>query len=145
MKTSRRLSLVATVAAGAAALLGTAPAEASVALGAGTFSSRATCSPFDGLVVMTGTTASAGGYAMIYLYDYSSGQWIHGGWHDVSNYSFQLDKDFTFSDTPSWHYVWMQYAQWTGNAWVQSGEFITTYSQRNANGYGTSPSDWCYA
>lgn len=79
-------------------LVGASAASANVTSAGVTFSSSVTCSSnAQGLEVMAGSNARAGSFAMIYLYDYRTGQWIHENqWHAVANYVYVLHGGFNF-------------------------------------------------
>ena len=134
------------VASGVFAALGTTAATASVPIAGVTFSSTATCSPSvaDLEVRSQSNAVYVGSYAMIYLYNYRTGTWIHENqWHEVSgSYDLVIHDAFNFVGH-GYYRVYMSYAQWTTAGYRYSGEPINSYIQMNSYGYGaTSPN--CY-
>ena len=93
---------------------------------------------------MSGSNARSGSFAMIYLYDYRTGRWIHENqWHNVSGFNVLIGDSFNFVGH-GYYRVWMRYAQATSSGWAYSGEYPRPYYQRNASGYGTHASTTCY-
>jgi hypothetical protein len=136
----------ALVALGVFAALGTTPASASVPVAGVTFSSTATCAASPaGLEVRSQSNAVyVGSYAMIYLYNYRTGTWIHENqWHEVSgSYDLLIHGAFNFVGH-GYYRVFMNYAQWTSAGYAYSGEYLTSYIQKNNYGYGAT-STTCY-
>ena len=90
------------------------------------------------MLVASDASADVSAYAMAYLYDYSTGTWIHEQqWHAVSSWSMVRTADFTFTRA-AYFYVYMSYAVWGSGGWQYSGEFVTGYSQNSAAGTASS-------
>ncbi|MEA2314574.1 MAG: hypothetical protein QOI03_1266 [Solirubrobacteraceae bacterium] len=141
-----RIQLVGIVAALGVCLAGASAANADRYLSGVHFSSIVTCSTsVDELTVMSGSNARSGSLAMIYLYSYASGRWMHENqWHNVSGFNTEISTGaFNFVGHHRYE-VWIRYAQATSSGWVYSGEYPRPYYQRNANGYGTYASRTCH-
>jgi hypothetical protein len=138
-----RITLAASLLA--LAVGGAGQAHAGVSLAGAWFSSGVSCSSAaDGLEVTSVSNARDGSFAMIYLLDTRTGLWIHENqWHGVANYPVTIHGSFSFAGH-AYYKIYMHYAQATSAGWRYSGEYITTYSQRNANGYEAYASSTCY-
>jgi hypothetical protein len=138
--------IAALISFGVLAALGTTAATASVPVAGVTFSSTATCAASPaGLEVRSQSNAvHVGSYAMIYLYDYRTGAWLHENqWHEVSgSYDLLIHGAFNFGGH-GYYRVFMSYAQWTTAGYKYSGEYLNTYIQKNSYGYG-AVSPTCY-
>jgi hypothetical protein len=147
--TTRRAVRVASAtlavsAACAATALGAAPAYAASQVGGVSFSSIVSCSAgLEGLEVLATSSVSSGSLARIYLQDVQTGTWVmENEWHDVSGFNTLIHDSFTIN-THGAYRVYMSYAQSTSAGWQYSGEYVSTYYQRDDSGFGKTESTSC--
>jgi hypothetical protein len=132
------LGALATVTA--LALAPVQPASAEVTIAGVQFKSAVDCGATFGVQV-TNTNAVSNSYARAWVYDYVTGQWSTGSWHQATMWSAFEVSDLEFAQS-GYYYFYMQYAQLTSAGWQYGGEYITSYNTHD--GWTTTRTPSCY-
>lgn len=142
-RTAAVLAATGALTLGLGATLGGVAAADEVVAGQ-TFSSVVECGT-EGLLFAANSTADDDSYAQIWVWDPTSGEWeTDGDWVDASSTAGYHLADLTFGENYYWVYV--SYAQWDGEDWQISGEYVDQYVQYfadGAGGYEYYASDYC--
>jgi hypothetical protein len=140
---SRRLGAVLALVVAAFALsaaVTTRVASADVVQPDGaTASVGVSCDYFGSIHYSTFYNGNRSTYAMIWVYDYSLGQWSHLDWTNLNGgmvIGEYAPRGINFDDK-RYFAIYIQYAQWNGYQWVMSGEYA------NPDGEFAAGGAWC--
>ena len=116
-------------------------AHADTVAGNAVFHSEIACGG-DELVFTVNSDADYDSYAKLWVWDPATEEWVTDDvWVEADYYATANIADLTFE--PGYYMVYVSYAQWNGDDWDYSGEYIDTYEQYYTSSYHET-SDYCY-
>jgi len=117
------------------------PAHADSTTGNTVFVADVLCGGDD--LYFTATSDSyAGSYAKIWVWDPTTEEWVTDDrWVEAGAYASSNIADLTFE--PGYYLVYLSHAQWNGDDWDFSGEYVDTFEHYYTGG-DHETSDNCY-